>query len=93
LNALNSKLIVGGIFFDLKKAFDCLNPDILLSKLQLCGVNGITRSWFVSFLQNRYIRVQITDEGSNQTSFSAWEKITDGVPQGSVLDGWMDGWK
>jgi len=31
------------------------------------------------------VRVQITDERSNQTSFSTWEKITDGVPQGSVL--------
>ena len=31
------------------------------------------------------MRVQISDEGSNQTSFSAWDKITDGVPQGSVL--------
>jgi hypothetical protein len=85
LNALNSKLIVGGIFFDLKKAFDCLNHDILLSKLQFYCVNGITRSWFVSYLQNRYMRVQITDEGLNQTSFSSLKKITDGVPQGSVL--------
>ena len=74
LNALNSKLIVGGIFFDLEKAFDCLNHDILLSKLQFYGVNGITRSWFVSYLQNRYTRFQITDEGSNQSSFSAWKK-------------------
>ena len=32
-----------------------------------------------------YMRVQISDEGLNQTRFSAWEKITDGVPQGSVL--------
>jgi len=31
------------------------------------------------------MRVQITDERLNQTSFSAWKKITDGVPQGSVL--------
>ena len=86
LNALDSKLIVGGgIFFDLEKAFDCLNHDILLSKLQFYGVNGVTRSWFVSCLQNRYMKVQITDEGSNQSSFSAWKKITDGFPQGSVL--------
>jgi hypothetical protein len=31
------------------------------------------------------MRVQISDEGLKQTSFSACEKITDGVPQGSVL--------
>ena len=31
------------------------------------------------------MRVQISAEGLNQTSFSAWEKITDGVPQRSVL--------
>jgi len=29
--------------------------------------------------------VQISDEGLSQMSFSAWEKITDGVHQGSVL--------
>ena len=85
LNALNSKLTVGGIFFDLEKAFDCLNHDILLSKLQFYGVNGKTRSWFVSYLQNRYVRVQIIDEKSNHTSSSIWKKITDGVPQGLVL--------
>ena len=43
------------------------------------------KSWFESYLNNRHMRVQISDEGSNQTNFSAWEKITDGVPQGSVL--------
>jgi len=31
------------------------------------------------------MRVQISDKGLNQTSFSAWEKITNGVPQGLVL--------
>jgi hypothetical protein len=31
------------------------------------------------------MRVKISDEGLNQTKFSAWEKITDGVPQGLVL--------
>jgi hypothetical protein len=67
------------------KNFGCLNHDILLSKLQFYGVNGITRSRFVSYLQDRYMGVQITDEGSNQTCFSAWEKINDGVPQVSVL--------
>jgi len=31
------------------------------------------------------MRVQIFNVGLNQTSPSAWGKITDGVPQGSVL--------
>jgi len=85
LDALNSKFIVGGIFFNLEKAFDCLNHSILLSKLQFYGVNGKAKTWFESYLNNRYTRVQISDIGLNQMSFSAWEKITDGVPQESVL--------
>ena len=31
------------------------------------------------------MRVKISEEGSNQPSYSTWDKITDGVPQGSVL--------
>ena len=72
-------------FFYLEKAFDCLNHSILLSKLQFYGVNGKAKTWFESYLNNRYTRVQISDIGLNQMSFSAWEKITDGVPQESVL--------
>jgi hypothetical protein len=85
LNALNNKQTVGGIFFDLEKAFDCLNHGTLLLKLQFYGINGISKSWFTSYLNNRYMRVQIKDETTNQTSLSDWERITDGVPQGSVL--------
>ena len=80
LNALNSKFIVGGIFFYLENAFDSLNHNILLSKLQFYGVNGKAKSWFESYLNNRYKRVKISNEGLSQTSFSAWENITDGVP-------------
>jgi hypothetical protein len=50
LNALNSKFVVGGIFFYLEKDFDCLNHNILLSKLQFHGVNGKSKSWFESYL-------------------------------------------
>ena len=31
------------------------------------------------------MRVQILDIGMNQANSSAWEKITDGIPQGLVL--------
>ena len=45
----------------------------------------MANTWFESYLKKRYMRVQISDVEHNQTSSSAWEKITDNVPQGSVL--------
>jgi hypothetical protein len=40
LNALNNKLILGGIFCDLEKAFGCVNHASWLSKLETCGITG-----------------------------------------------------
>ena len=38
LDALNNKFMVGGIFCDLTKAFDCVNHSVLLSKLKFYGI-------------------------------------------------------
>jgi hypothetical protein len=40
LAAINSKQMVGGIFCDLYKAFDCINHVVLLEKLKFSGVSG-----------------------------------------------------
>jgi hypothetical protein len=40
LNALNNKLMVGSIFYDLQKAFDFVIHDILLSKLDTYLITG-----------------------------------------------------
>jgi len=85
LLALNNKTTIGGIFFDHEKAFNCLNHDILISKLQFYGVTGKAKLWLESYFNNRHQRGQLLDEETNHYINSTWEQITDGVPQGSIL--------
>ena len=40
LKALDNKQLAGGIFCDLSKAFDCVNHETLLSKLEHYGIRG-----------------------------------------------------
>jgi hypothetical protein len=79
LIALNNKRIVGSIFFDLEKAFDCANHDILLAKTEYYGIRGVMYTLIKSYLDDRYQRVKFNNK------LSKWDKINMGVPQGSVL--------
>jgi hypothetical protein len=81
LTSLNNKNEVGG-FLKLKKAFDCVQHEILLAKLQYYG---ITDNFLIkSFLMNRYQKVQIK-EYKNNNNESDWGIIRQGVPQWSIL--------
>ena len=79
LEAIDKKQIAGGIFCDLQKAFDSVNHDILLNKIQFYGIRGKMGKLIQSYITDRYQKVTCKDHSS------AWKKIQVGVPQGSVL--------
>jgi hypothetical protein len=51
LNALNNRMMVGGIFCDLQKVFDCVNHNILLPKLEFCTITGTSLKLIKSYLR------------------------------------------
>ena len=64
---------------DLKKAFDTINHDILIQKLERYGIRGVGLNWLKSYIENRKQFVQVS--GTNSSLLD----ITCGVPQGSIL--------
>jgi hypothetical protein len=83
LSALNNKLLVGGVFCDLQKAFDCVNHDILLSKIEFYGISGKANNLIKSYLQDRFQRVLLHQDSRKYNS--EWKTVTNGFPQGSIL--------
>lgn len=74
----NSK-IVCGLYLDLKKAFDTVDHNILLSKIYSYGVTGIFFNIIKSYLTHRMQCVEYKGTKSAATEVSI------GVPQGSIL--------
>ena len=77
--ALDNNKIAVGIFVDFQKAFDTVNHDILLSKLDHYGLRGNINNWFKSYLTGRKQYVSINGFKSDESV------LNHGVPQGSVL--------
>lgn len=71
-----------GMCLDLSKAYDCINPTLLLKKLELYGVRGNAYNLFQSYLTNRQQKVQITKNG--KTYFSNLMENKTGIAQGSI---------
>ena len=51
-DALDNNDFSTAIFFDLKKAFDTINHDILLDKMFFFGVRRILFDWVKNYLSN-----------------------------------------
>ena len=69
----------GALFVDLSKAFDCLQHDLLLAKLNADGFDYKSLKLISSFLSNRKYRTKIN------SSFSEWKHLLIGTPQVSVF--------
>ena len=79
-HAVDSGLVAGVAFVDFRKAFDCVNHEILLNKLQCrFGIRGPLLAWLTSCLTSRS---QYTVLNGQRSILS---HVTSGVPQGSVL--------
>ena len=74
--SLDSILNPAAIFLDVKKAFGSLTYKILIGKLCHFAVRGEALSWFSSYLSDRSVAMEVTDEKV---------PIEYRVPQGSIL--------
>ena len=70
---------VGILLTDLSKAFDCLNHELLIAKMEAYGFNQDSLMYIYSYLSDRRQRTKINN------TFSSWADIKSGVPQGSIL--------
>ena len=67
-----------GVFVDLQKAFDPVDHQIPLAKLNHYGIRGVSNDWFQSDLSNCNHYLSINGQESGLAALNC------GVPQGSV---------
>lgn len=79
INSMDKKETPLAIFLDLSKAFDTINHEILLNKLNFYGVKCNAYKLLESYLTNRKQCIAL------ENTFSSLLPITTGVPQGSIL--------
>ena len=69
----------GAVLTDLSKAFDCLDHELLIAKLNAYGFSLTALKLVHSYLSNKKQRAKIN------SSYSSWLEIIFGVPQRSIL--------
>ena len=76
---INRSAVTAAIYLDFSKAFNSVQHDTLLNKLQQMNLTQSTLSWIASYLGNRKQRTLVNN------AYSALIPVNQGVPQGSVL--------
>ena len=73
------------LFIDLSKAFDTIDHNILLDKLDKYGIRGVAKEWYRNYLTNRQMRVNCCVSSTGKYEHSNYLPLTYGAPQGSCL--------
>ena len=79
LQVLETTCNIDVVYLDFAKAFDKVDHNILMKKVQQFGIKGKLYIWLQNFLNNRYQQVIVDGVLSEK------EKVVSGVPQGTVL--------
>ena len=72
------------VLFDFKKAFDLIDHQILIRKLNTYDIPEMVISWITDFLTSRKQRVKLGHD-----CLSEWGLVPAGVPQGTKLGPWL----
>ncbi len=79
LENMNKSFLTGAVYLDLRKAFDTVDPEMMLLKLSWVGVWGAALEWFSNYLN------ELLQKISHRCVLSDALPISHGVPQGSIL--------
>ena len=79
MTGIDKQELSATVLVDMSKAFDSINHDILLLKLQDLGISKHAPAWFTYSLTDRHQVVRIN------STLSSSLRLNSGVPQGSIL--------
>ena len=78
-HAIDNGEMIGVVLVDLKKAFDLVDHQILLSKLEIYGIKDEALRWLKTYLTQRRQQIYVNNSKSD------FGQVFYGVPQGSIL--------
>ena len=78
--SVDSGKAFGALLTDLSKAFDCLDHELLIAKLNAYGFSLPALRLIHDYLSHRKQRTRVN------SSYSKWLAVMFGVPQGSILE-------